>query len=31
MIRRAGEGLFVIDEIHVMEERSAAPGAHHHD
>jgi Cu(I)/Ag(I) efflux system membrane fusion protein len=31
MIRRAGEGVFVIDEIHVMEERSAKPGAHHHD
>jgi Cu/Ag efflux protein CusF len=31
MIRRAGEGVFVIDEIHVLEERSAEPGAHHHD
>jgi Cu/Ag efflux protein CusF len=31
MIRRAGEGVFVIDEIHVMEERSTEPGAHHHD
>jgi Cu(I)/Ag(I) efflux system membrane fusion protein len=30
MIRRAGEGVFVVDEVHVMEERGAEPGAHHH-